>query len=460
MFVLSIYEDKNLIKQHPLQIGMSTIGSSRAADICLPDLESFHIAIEVDNARADMSTLDSSQSPLSQLIEFNRYTFKIDQTDSLLTSINPTTSDSVQQTQVLIMEANGQRLQVIPFMNKKSLMLEIDQKKVVFRRADSVPVNKTFEMGPYLIRHISLPQSASIPMNWSIDRTRVLPLLISSIATFAILQMMNLSYSEAPTADSILDQLVVENQQTLRLEKPPEKIAELKTKQVDAAQVQAIDPSPSQALKSTAVTAKEETRAQNQGTRVQNILGRVAKATQNNARKIVTANGSESSKASAIASIGPATGDKSVGLQLKGEDTLVGIEAIKGNGTGRMAASLGGMGAANALSLMVAESKISGGLDRDLVNSIIKSHLGNILYCYERQLSADPSLKGKLKVKFEIGAQGRVVSQAVLEKSLYNAKVEGCVLSQVASWNFPKPDGGTKVVVTYPFIFSKTGDAQ
>jgi TonB family protein len=79
--------------------------------------------------------------------------------------------------------------------------------------------------------------------------------------------------------------------------------------------------------------------------------------------------------------------------------------------------------------------------------------LGQIRYCYERQLSASPDLYGKVAVKFVIGAAGEVTSQQIGSSTLKNAMVEGCILRRVARWKFPNPKGGTSVIVTYPFLF-------
>ncbi len=99
------------------------------------------------------------------------------------------------------------------------------------------------------------------------------------------------------------------------------------------------------------------------------------------------------------------------------------------------------------------ESVIEGGLDREVIAAIIKESLGQIRYCYERHLSANPDLSGKVQVKFTIGATGMVTAQEIGTTTLKNAMVEGCILRRVARWKFPQPKGGTSVVVTYPFLF-------
>ncbi len=99
------------------------------------------------------------------------------------------------------------------------------------------------------------------------------------------------------------------------------------------------------------------------------------------------------------------------------------------------------------------ESLVDGGLDREVIASVIKEALGEIRYCYERHLSANPNLMGKVQIKFTIGSVGTVTQQAIGSTTLNNAMVEGCILRRVARWKFPTPKGGTSVIVTYPFLF-------
>lgn len=127
-----------------------------------------------------------------------------------------------------------------------------------------------------------------------------------------------------------------------------------------------------------------------------------------------------------------------------------------GKGTGGFGSlSAGGTGSAG-VGLVEDESEITGGLDREIIAQTIKTYLGQILYCYERQLSANPDLFGKVAVRFTIGPTGGVETQAIGDTTLKNATVEGCILNKVAAWKFPTPQGGTKVMVTYPFLFKST----
>jgi len=128
-----------------------------------------------------------------------------------------------------------------------------------------------------------------------------------------------------------------------------------------------------------------------------------------------------------------------------------GVSGYKSTG----ALSLGNIGNAD-VGVLEEESEVDGGLDKEAIARVIRSQLGQIRFCYERQLSVNPELYGKLMVKFTIGAAGSVVAQSVGTTSLNNAMVEGCILRRIAGWQFPQPKGGTNVLVTYPFLFKST----
>jgi outer membrane biosynthesis protein TonB len=144
-----------------------------------------------------------------------------------------------------------------------------------------------------------------------------------------------------------------------------------------------------------------------------------------------------------------------------GETFKVAGVATEGKGGGRSdyrgagGLSIGNVGNAS-VGLLEEESEVEGGLDKEVIAMVIRSQLGQIRYCYERQLSASPELYGKVQIKFSIGSDGKVIAQRIGSTTLSNAMVEGCILRRVSGWQFPNPKGGTTVMVTYPFLFKAT----
>jgi len=113
----------------------------------------------------------------------------------------------------------------------------------------------------------------------------------------------------------------------------------------------------------------------------------------------------------------------------------------------------GNVGSGDIVAMVDEETVIEGGLDRDAISDVIRRNLGQIRYCYERQLSSNPELYGKVLMKFTIGANGEVTEPHVDNSTLKSAMVEGCIARRMASWKFPEPKGGTQVRVSYPFLF-------
>ncbi len=97
-----------------------------------------------------------------------------------------------------------------------------------------------------------------------------------------------------------------------------------------------------------------------------------------------------------------------------------------------------------------------GGLDREVIESVIRRRLDRIRLCYERQLNFNPKLAGKVTVHFVIGRKGEVLNAQTTEDTMKNDAVRSCILSEVKTWSFPAPEGGTLVNVDYPFLFESS----
>lgn len=97
---------------------------------------------------------------------------------------------------------------------------------------------------------------------------------------------------------------------------------------------------------------------------------------------------------------------------------------------------------------------ILGALDKSLIDAVIKRNMARIRYCYQRELTKNPSLGGKITVKFVIAKDGTVSSATTKSSTMNNPAVESCINSQFMKFQFPEPKGGGIVIVSYPFIFS------
>jgi hypothetical protein len=126
-----------------------------------------------------------------------------------------------------------------------------------------------------------------------------------------------------------------------------------------------------------------------------------------------------------------------------------------GAGTGIGSGSGEGIGK-GSYKLVEEESIVDGGLDKSVIAAIIQNNLSQIKYCYERQLVAEPDLFGKVVMVWQINAAGTVEGTSVKQTTLNSPPVEQCMASKITGWKFPQPKNGTKVTVSYPFLFKST----
>jgi hypothetical protein len=100
---------------------------------------------------------------------------------------------------------------------------------------------------------------------------------------------------------------------------------------------------------------------------------------------------------------------------------------------------------------------ILGALDKSLIDRVVKSHLAQIRFCYEKELNKNPKLFGKIIVKFVIAKNGSVSSATTKASTMKNPIVEQCVNKRFLRMKFPSPKGGGIVIVSYPFVFNSQG---
>ncbi len=97
---------------------------------------------------------------------------------------------------------------------------------------------------------------------------------------------------------------------------------------------------------------------------------------------------------------------------------------------------------------------IVGQLDRAVVDAVVRRHLANIRYCYQRELQREPTLTGKITVRFVIAGDGSVSSASTKSSTLGSPSVEHCINKRFLTMEFPTPKRNGIVVVTYPFLFA------
>lgn len=151
-------------------------------------------------------------------------------------------------------------------------------------------------------------------------------------------------------------------------------------------------------------------------------------------------------------------GSRGSGLGGGGSADGLGGLGTKGRGSGSSGYGSGGgnFGAKGegGIGRIGGDPIILGALDKSLIDAVIKRHMNQIRYCYQRELTKTPDLAGKVTIKFVIAKDGTVSKAEASSSTLKSPSVESCITGRFRQFQFPEPKGGGIVIVSYPFIFS------
>ena len=171
--------------------------------------------------------------------------------------------------------------------------------------------------------------------------------------------------------------------------------------------------------------------------------------------------------------LGDSTGGADIANALSGASgvgvatsyAVAGSQKVGAAGSAATSGDLGTTGAGNVKTGDKGDAQIRGrvqdaapdvessDVDREALARYVKQRKAAITGCYEKELKRNPSLKGKVVVRFTIGTNGRVTEIDIEENTLGNEAVGSCIRSVIRGWVFPfKPD--SEATVAYPFVFS------
>jgi TonB family protein len=102
------------------------------------------------------------------------------------------------------------------------------------------------------------------------------------------------------------------------------------------------------------------------------------------------------------------------------------------------------------------EVKLVGTIDKEIVRRVIRHHLNEVKFCYDKELMRRQDIAGRVVARFLIDTNGRVAASAIESSTLAAPAVDRCIAEAVRRWEFPKPPGGV-VSVSYPFQFKPAG---
>lgn len=99
---------------------------------------------------------------------------------------------------------------------------------------------------------------------------------------------------------------------------------------------------------------------------------------------------------------------------------------------------------------------VSGGLAPELIHRVVRQSFDRFQKCYDAGLRSNPTLQGRVTVRFVIAKDGTTKSPTVAATDLADKSVATCVANAFSSIAFPVPDRG-EVIVSYPVVLSPDG---
>lgn len=421
------------------------IGTSRKADIRLPKDHCAHFegCLELENGNwVYHSFTMSEKAPLivslkqGSVFRISEYEFsaKMIEQKSLF---NESSTEGTLGEQIVMIFSRGQIFETHRIQPGQVLKRELagEQLSIETRESREWVIST---QGSFEIRQKTLIQSEKnfFLKSWkeSLDMDRRSQGMAAGILATVLVGIMSLTFMPKS------EMLMVDSG-------PPKSSAPMVLKMVPPSERQAQQPAGNK----VAAAAKSTNRIADLSRAIANRAGNFMKKASRSPASIGP-NGSINAPAMGVSRLdGPSTDWNAVaGDKVSGK---IGGTLTGSGGNSRLAGTGVGQSGVN---LLEQESEISGGLDREVIADFIRKNIGHILYCYERSLSANPNLFGKVSVRFVIGATGQVSTQKIGESTLKDGRVEGCILEKIALWKFPTPRGGVNVSVTYPFLFKTT----
>jgi len=105
----------------------------------------------------------------------------------------------------------------------------------------------------------------------------------------------------------------------------------------------------------------------------------------------------------------------------------------------------------------MANPTVNGHLPPEVIQRVVRENFGRFRFCYEAGLRANPSLRGRVVVKFVIDRGGAVGLSTDAGSALPDSRVTQCVVRAFGDLSFPSPEGGM-VTVVYPILFDAAED--
>jgi hypothetical protein len=96
---------------------------------------------------------------------------------------------------------------------------------------------------------------------------------------------------------------------------------------------------------------------------------------------------------------------------------------------------------------------VRGTCDKEILRRVIRAHVNEVRYCYERSLQTRPELNGRVLSRFTVEPTGFVSASTVAASTVPDVAVGQCVATAIRRWQFPSCTGE----INYPFVFVPAG---
>jgi hypothetical protein len=124
-----------------------------------------------------------------------------------------------------------------------------------------------------------------------------------------------------------------------------------------------------------------------------------------------------------------------------------------GDGFGNSHGRLNGSYRPHPVGIRQLETTVNGHLPAEVIQRIVRQNFGRFRMCYEDGLRTNPTLGGRVAVRFAIDRSGTVSMASDGGSDLPDQKVVQCVVRGFQNLSFPEPQGGI-VTVIYPIMLN------
>ncbi len=149
---------------------------------------------------------------------------------------------------------------------------------------------------------------------------------------------------------------------------------------------------------------------------------------------------------------------KNVGAGGKGTSTI-GISGVGSKGRGGGANSYGGnngLGDKGEVAIVNIEGNTNdfvSTIDKEAIRRIIRSNRNAIKSCYDKELTRNPTLSGKIVLQWQITNGGKMINSKVKSNDMSTNTLGPCIMNRLRVLQFPDPGPVEIAEVAFPFVF-------